>query len=256
MLSLLAAPVAMARTRPIKVTCPTHSIDGLWCAPYFELDAIAPDITRQDLADGAFILSDVISCAEAARMVETADLMGFERPRPGDTGARRNGALSWVLHDTLANDLSRRMAPHLPQLVRVATAIDVPSPDVGLSNEDVWERQCDGAPVGLYTLQGLSARCRVYRYEANGVDAFLAHYDDVWPGSRLVQGTDDDPPLLSYDSWRYGEVDEVWAWEAGDRVSQLSVLLCARAQLSISSIKPGHAVLINHPRVLLSSTQI
>ena len=86
-------------------------------------------------------------------------------------------------------------------------------------------RRCDGAPEGTYRLAGINARCRVYRYEPDGLDSFAPHFDEVWPGSRLVfKGG--EAPQLEYDSWRYGETeDEAWHWGDRDRVSHLSLLL-------------------------------
>ena len=34
-----------------------------------------------------------------------------------------------------------------------------------------------------------------YRYESDGADRFLPHYDEVWPGSRLSVAADGEPTL-------------------------------------------------------------
>lgn len=92
---------------------------NLWCAPSFSLDEIGPACERHDLAvDGAFVLSNVLSQSEAARMVLMAEQMGFERGA-GDEAERRNGALSWCFHDALSEQLIRRVAPHLPWAIAV-----------------------------------------------------------------------------------------------------------------------------------------
>jgi len=95
-----------------------------------------------------------------------------------------------------------------------------------------WVRRCDGAPEGTYRLAGINARCRLYRYEPDGSDRFAPHYDEVWPGSKLllkecgVENLSSEPPVLQYDGWTYGEREEDgWAWSPGDRVSHLSLLL-------------------------------
>ena len=209
---------------------PQHAIDGLWCAPSFRLDDIAPEVSYSavDGVSGAFVLRGVLSPDEAKRMVQMADRMKFERPAPGDEGERLNGALSWVLHDELVEALGRRMAPHLPQLVRLHNGVEPADTADGAGDAGAaWARQCEGAPEGLYKFDGLSSRCRIYRYEPDGLDRFAPHYDEVWPGSRLEMSSEaGSPPTLAYDSWLYGrDADESWTWAVGDRVSQLSVLL-------------------------------
>jgi len=87
-------------------------------------------------------------------------------------------------------------------------------------------RQVDGAPEGMYTLAGLNARARVYRYEPDSSDRFAPHYDEVWPAGSLTDGAEARERTLNYDSWKYSsQRDGAWSWVAGDRVSQLSLLL-------------------------------
>ena len=162
---------------------------NMWCAPWFQLDADGPESSRQDIGsiDSAFVLNDIISKAEAARIVAVADSMGFERAADGEK-ERQNGALSWVLHAELEEQLLQRFAPHLPWSICVHSpgtqapeTEDLP-PSGGAAP---WVRQVAGAPTGQYVLAGLSARSRVYRYESNGADAFLPHFDEVWPNLTL-----------------------------------------------------------------------
>jgi hypothetical protein len=224
--------------------------EGLWCAPSFRLnDNPATRLLEhgETSAFGALRIGSLLSRPEAARMVELADGMGFVQPAEDESGDRRNGALSWALHDELCETLSRRIAPHVPraicahrhpataerreELLRLESLRHMLGGGGGAGGSP-WVRRCDGAPEGTYRYAGINARCRVYRYEPDGKDRFAPHYDEVWPGSRLVLGIEGagaapaSPPLLEYDGWTYGEgEDGAWAWELGDRVSHLSLLL-------------------------------
>ena len=206
----------------------------MWYAPSFLLEARAPHIRRRDVegAAGAFVLENVLSAEEAARLVAMAELMGFEEGEGAGAG-RTSAAVSWCFHDELAEQLIRRIASHLPW------AVAIHSPDSPAPREDrlpsirgspPWVRRAGGVPEGLYTLDGLNCRMRVYRYRSDSADRFRPHYDEVWPGSRLTFGADAEP-TLEQDSWRYssaataGDAGDRWAWSAGDRVSQLTVLL-------------------------------
>lgn len=199
----------------------------MWCAPRFQLDERCPDCSRQDLSavaeglDGAFLLNGVLSRKEAARMISIADRMGFER---SSMTGRCNGALTWCFHDGLNDALARRVAPLLPWGVAVhSPGTPVPTEDQlpSLGGVGPWVREIGGAPEGLYVLQGLNARMRIYRYESGGTDRFLPHFDEVWPGSRL---TLDTQPSLLQDRWKYS-ADHRWAWTPGECVSHLTVLL-------------------------------
>ena len=57
----------------------------------------------------------------------------------------------------------------------------------------------------MHTLDGLNARMRLYRYDAETADRFLPHFDECWPGSRVVLGGGDDEPILEQDRWRYSD---------------------------------------------------
>ena len=153
---------------------------------------------------GAFVLRDVLSGEEAARMVATAERMGFEVGEGAGAG-RTSAAVSWCFHEGLAEQLIRRMAPHLPW------AVAIHSPDSAAPRHDQlpdlhgappWVRRAGGVPEGMYTLDGLNCRMRVYRYEGDGADRFLPHYDEVWPGSRLGLDADSETNL-EQDGWRY-----------------------------------------------------
>ena len=224
-------------TLPLRVVPGTDDktpFSNMWCAPCFRLDETSPPTRHASLLglDSAFILNDVITSAEAARMVAMAESMGFERSAAADK-ERRNGALSWVLHGELEQQFLDRLAPHLPWTIYIHSP-DTPAPSTAELEKHLppsgghppWVRQVAGAPVGSYTLAGLSARSRVYRYESDGADAFLPHYDEVWPGTRLEMATEGSEPRLLTDGWHYSSAPRgQWAWSTGDRVSHISVLL-------------------------------
>jgi len=201
---------------------------NMWCAPWFKLDDVSPASYRQDIGASAFFLHNVISPEEAERMIAVADSMGFDRAADAER-ERQNGALSWVLHGELEAQLIRRLAPHLPWSITVhAPGTSVPALEhLGPSGGTApWARMIEGAPTGDYELAGLSARSRVYRYESDGRDAFQPHYDEVWPGSSLILGTDNDDSQMHSDSWKYSSAPRgQWAWQPGHRVSHISVLL-------------------------------
>ena len=130
-------------------------------------------------------------------------------------------------------ELLSRIAPHVPlalhqhrperapptagELTRLDAISRLEAIDLGgeLSHGDAagaaplggtapWVRACAGAPEGVYTLSGLSARSRVYRYDADTPDAFKPHYDEVWPGSSLrLGGQGSGSNVVMYDGWRY-----------------------------------------------------
>ena len=235
---------------PRRVRPPSGSaFRPMHCAPTFELDATGPDCSRTDVegVDGAFVLSDVLTHEEAASMVAMAERMGFEQGE-GVTAGRTSAAVSWCFHDRLAEQLIRRMAPLLPWAVAVCSpTAPLPSadqlPDVGAGPP--WVRQVGGCPEGMYVLDSLNCRMRVYRYESDSADRFLPHYDEVWPGSRLAFGNDapEGEPTLRQDSWRYSSGataadpnGDRWAWSDGDRVSHLTVLLCTHRGIEPSQL--------------------
>ena len=166
-------------------------------------------------------------------MVATAERMGFEVGEGAGAG-RSSAAVSWCFHEELAEQLIRRMAPHVPWAVAIHSP-DSPAPRADqlpdLNGVAPWVRSTGGVPEGMYTLAGLNCRMRMYRYESDGGDRFLPHYDEVWPGSRLRLSADGEA-CLEQDGWRYSSAatagdphGDRWAWSATDRVSQLTVLL-------------------------------
>ena len=207
----------------------------MWCAPAFELDANGPECSREDVdgVEGAFLLSDVLSREEAARMVEMAELMGFERDGDGDAAGRSNGACSWCFHDALADQLIRRIARLLPWAVAVhSPGTDTPTAEQlpSLQGTPPWVRQIGGCPEGMYTLDGLNTRMRLYRYDSDTTDHFLPHFDECWPGSRVVLGGEGGEAVLEQDYWKYSDGSTMaatckWSWSTGERVSHLTVLL-------------------------------
>ena len=212
----------------VKPPSEASGIRPMWCAPDFHLDAAGPGCSRQDLSgaaeglEGAFVLNGVLSREEAERMVAVVDEMGFEH---SSVSGRCNGALTWIFHDELNDLVARRIAPLLPWGVAVhspGTLAPTEEQLPALDGVTPWVRQIGGAPEGLYVLNGLNARMRIYRYEGGGTDRFSPHYDEVWPGSRLsLQGGE---PSLEQDCWKYS-ADHRWAWAAGECVSHLTVLL-------------------------------
>jgi hypothetical protein len=242
MSGVAAVLVAAAVTsEPVRVRPPVGAaFRPMWCDLDFSLDPSAPECMRSDLhaAEGAFVIHGVLSRNEAARMVAAAEAMGFERG-DGDAAGRSNRAVSWCFHDALCEQLVRRIARHVPWGVAVhAPGTEAPRPErlPSVQGRSPWVRQIGGVPEGLYTLDGLNCRMRLYCYESgregegsDGVpDRFLPHYDEVWPGSRVV--FDGDEPVLEQDAWRYAdgptaEATRAWSWAEGDCVSHLTVLL-------------------------------
>ena len=157
-------------------------------------------------------------------MVATAERMGFEVGEGAGAG-RSSAAVSWCFHEELAEQLIRRMAPHVPWAVAIHSP-DSPAPRADqlpdLNGVAPWVRSTGGVPEGMYTLAGLNCRMRVYRYESDGGDRFLPHYDECWPGSRLRLSADGEA-CLEQDGWRYSSAatagdphGDRWAWSATD----------------------------------------
>lgn len=207
----------------------------MWCCPTFQLDAEGPECKRRDIdgADGAFVLSGVLSRDEAARMVAMAELMGFEEGE-GATVGRTSAAVSWCLHDELAEQLIRRVATLVPWGVAVhGPGTSAPSPDRLPQIDGVapWVRCVGGVPEGLYTLDSLNCRARIYRYAGSSSDRFRPHHDECWPGSRL-RADSGGGWSLDQDRWQYSSAatagdpnGDKWSWRPGERVSHLTVLL-------------------------------
>ena len=260
----LVGMLAKSDADPVRVRPPNGAAADfrpMWCAPSFSLDQAGPLCTRQDVSgvSGAFVLDGVLSREEASRMVDMAERMGFEDS--GESGAsagRSSGAVTWCFHANLAEQMIKRMAKELPWAVAVHSSgspapTDDQLPRLQSTGALPWVRALDGAPEGMYTLDGMNVRTRLYRYEGQAQDRFLPHFDEVWPGSRLVfgadgTGLDGEEPTLEQDRWRYSdgptaEATSAWAWSyPSDRVSHLSTICapsvleaCLSAQTQIHS---------------------
>jgi len=225
-------PSAAAESQPLRVDVSSTVTPEatMWCDPSFRLEAAGPACSRVDVGgiESSFMLKDVLTDAEAARMVAMAEKMGIERGGQAMSGTdeaeRENGAVSWVLHKELIEQIFSRIAPHLPAHIAVHRP-GTAAPENPGGAEKTWVREVAGAPEGIYTLSGLSARSRVYRYSAASDDAFSPHFDETWPGSDL-HASAGRAPALSFDGWRYSrDADGAWAWSQGDRLSHLTVLL-------------------------------
>ena len=185
-------PSAAAESRPLRVDVSSTVTPEatMWCDPSFRLEAAGPACSRVDVGgiESSFMLKDVLTDAEAARMVAMAEKMGIERGGQAMSGTdeaeRENGAVSWVLHKELIEQIFSRIAPHLPAHIAVHRP-GTAEPENPGGAEKTWVREVAGAPEGIYTLSGLSARSRVYRYSAASDDAFSPHFDETWPGSDL-----------------------------------------------------------------------
>mmetsp|Transcript_97995 Transcript_97995/g.158058 ORF Transcript_97995/g.158058 Transcript_97995/m.158058 type:complete len:450 (-) Transcript_97995:59-1408(-) len=238
----MVEPKELAPTR-ISTANPLHMpAEGLWWAPSFSLGDISPPtrVIEDEAASalGAVRIAHLLSREESAAMVSACEQMAFVQAE--SSAERRNGALSWALHDNLTNAISARLAPHVARSIcshrgeaskerrcELLQAESLRRTLLGASGPGGLPlvRRCDGAPEGTYRLAGINSRCRVYRYEPDGRDSFASHYDEVWPGSRLVM-REGESPQLEYDSWTYGEEEaEAWQWGPSDRVSHLSLLI-------------------------------
>ncbi|MGY0196024.1 hypothetical protein ACWA7J_13245 [Leptothrix sp. BB-4] len=105
----------------------------------------------------AFGVEDVVSPAEADRIVAASEHFGFRDEAPGimtPPGMRLNKSVHWVADEALLGPIFERIRPWLP----------------------AW---LDGAP-----LHGrLSHRLNMYRYDDQ--DVFNRHTDGDWPGYGL-----------------------------------------------------------------------
>ncbi|CAM9843229.1 unnamed protein product, partial [Phaeothamnion confervicola] len=101
--------------------------------------------------EGAFAVHGVLSKRERESVIAVAERMGF---LVYDAGKNTHGALTWLLDAAHAEELFRRCLPFLPQL-----------PLRPGKNQPLM------APVGI------NRRCRLYRYQPNGVDDGYADGD-------------------------------------------------------------------------------
>ena len=105
---------------------------------------------------GAFVMTDVLSSAECARIVAVAETIGY---RPDAVDDIDN--IVWLADESLWGPIFRRCEPMLPPR------------------------------VGACELRGINARFRLFRYYPGAV--YRPHIDGAWSGSGLVDGkyTDD-----------------------------------------------------------------
>ena len=114
---------------------------------------------KEDVAGvaGAFVVRDVLSRGECARLVAAAEGCGLMDTF--DAGKNRHGALQVAAapDGLLVGELGDRLAPHVPREV-----------------------------AGRRFADRLNARLRFYRYAADGVETFEKHLDAGFPGGGLV----------------------------------------------------------------------
>lgn len=144
---------------------PIHALD----LPGLLLREDAPVPRREEIDLGgklAFVIEDVLTRAECARLIAVTEALGFRDAAPGintPPGMRRNKTVHWIAPTEAMAELFRRIAPVLPQ-------------------------ELDGRRLS----PALSHRINTYRYDRG--DEFNLHIDGDWPGyglspdgSRMVQ---------------------------------------------------------------------
>lgn len=144
---------------------PIHALD----LPGLLLREDAPVPRREEIDLGgklAFVIEDVLTRAECARLIAVTEALGFRDAAPGintPPGMRRNKTVHWIAPTEAMAELFRRIAPLLPQ-------------------------ELDGRRLS----PALSHRINTYRYDRG--DEFNLHIDGDWPGyglspdgSRMVQ---------------------------------------------------------------------
>ena len=127
----------------------------------FASDSWGPVVkTTVDGVPGAFVLSHVISDAEADALAALSEAMGYTEDAPVSLGRniRRNENCVIIADDTLWKPVWERVKDHMPRPV------------------DHYHGPC-AQPVGL------NQRWRLYRYGVD--DIFRMHTDGAWPGSAL-----------------------------------------------------------------------
>jgi len=169
---------------------------------------------------GAFHVRGLLQRGECERLISLAEDSGFtEESRLFDPNEeRRSGALHAAIDFGPVFERCRKLLP--------ASIYAFEDRDDGVTDA-AWARRCPGAPEGVYKLAGISPRARVYRYRPGSGDTFRPHRDDVWPGCSLASDVDGSHEFDSivFDKWYYAKDGGDWRFNAGDRVSQLSLLL-------------------------------
>lgn len=121
----------------------------------------APMASREDINLGgklAFVIDDVLTSEECARMIEVTEALGFRDAAPGintPPGMRRNKTVHWIAPTKAMAELFQRISPLLPQ-------------------------ELDGRRL----TPKLSHRINTYRYDHG--DEFNLHIDGDWPGFGLT----------------------------------------------------------------------
>jgi hypothetical protein len=122
--------------------------------------ADAPEPRRDEIDLGgklAFMIEDVLTRTECARLIAVTEALGFRDAAPGintPPGMRRNKTVHWIAPAEAMAELFRRIAPFLPQ-------------------------ELDGRSLTPL----LSHRINTYRYDRG--DEFNLHIDGDWPGFGL-----------------------------------------------------------------------
>lgn len=104
---------------------------------------------------GAFVLSNVLTCAECDQLRNLSEAMGYTEDAPVSLGRRirRNENCVWIADDSLWRPVWSRVVSHMPP------------------------RIAGGGPAGL------NQRWRLYKYGRD--DTFRMHTDGSWPGSAV-----------------------------------------------------------------------
>ena len=120
----------------------------------------APQARREEIDLGgkiAFVIEDVLTPEECARLIAITEDLGFRDAAPGintPAGMRRNKTVHWLAPKEAVSELFRRIDPFLPQ-------------------------ELDGRRL----TPTLSHRINTYRYDKG--DEFNLHIDGDWPGFGL-----------------------------------------------------------------------
>ena len=158
--------------------------------------ASRPPIRREDIngVDGAYLVHNVLSDVECARIVKLIDMMGFEHARittgegmvvdrrirsnarlilqtpmmqrlrePSSSAADADASYDPVNYDYL-EAMYARIEEHMPR---------------ECAARPVVQRTSDGDAIPLWVPVGLNERLRFYRYE--GGEVFNRHYDGCFP---------------------------------------------------------------------------
>ena len=122
-------------------------------------DAPAPRREEVDIGGKlAFVIEDVLTREECARLIAVTERLGFRDAAPGintPPGMRQNKTVHWIAPADALAEMFRRIAPLLPQELE-----------------------------GRRLTPALSHRINTYRYDRG--DVFNLHIDGDWPGYSLT----------------------------------------------------------------------